>query len=335
MRKLASIQEIRQLEAIPNVDRIEKATVLGWELVVKKGEFKRGDLCVYCEPDSILPEWDEFAFLGDNKRISTKKMRGQISQGIAFPIPLLEKYIACVKEGVDLTLALQIKKYEPYGTTGKYPSKGTFPFYIPRTDETRIQVIPQLLERHKNTLFYISEKLDGSSATFYLKDETYGFCSRVRELKLGHGSVWERINSIYHIERYLRQLGQNIGVQGEIIGPKLHSNKYKQNKQQLYLFDIFYIDEKRYAKLDELEEFSKKTNIPTVPILSRDITLPTTIKELEQMAEGTSKIYNTKREGIVCRGMSKSIDEGLKQFSDYGRLSFKVINKQFLLKHNK
>jgi len=63
MRKLASIQLIRSLEAIDGADAIEKATVLGWQLVVKKGEFQVGDLCVYCEIDSLMPERPEFGFL--------------------------------------------------------------------------------------------------------------------------------------------------------------------------------------------------------------------------------------------------------------------------------
>ena len=81
MRNLASIQKISKLEPIPNADTIEKATVLGWELVVKKGEFKEGDLCVYCEIDSVLPERPEFEFLRTKKfRIKTIKFKGQISQ---------------------------------------------------------------------------------------------------------------------------------------------------------------------------------------------------------------------------------------------------------------
>lgn len=63
MRKLASIQMIKSLEAIEGADAIEKATVLGWQLVVKKGDFMAGDLCVYCEIDSLMPERPEFEFL--------------------------------------------------------------------------------------------------------------------------------------------------------------------------------------------------------------------------------------------------------------------------------
>jgi hypothetical protein len=47
MRKLASIQRIKNIEPIANADTIMKATVLGWQLVIKKGEFKPGDVCVY------------------------------------------------------------------------------------------------------------------------------------------------------------------------------------------------------------------------------------------------------------------------------------------------
>ncbi len=44
MRKLATIRQISRLEPIPKADRIELALIDGWEAVVKKGEFKEGDL---------------------------------------------------------------------------------------------------------------------------------------------------------------------------------------------------------------------------------------------------------------------------------------------------
>ena len=55
MRQLASIQRIKALEPIENADAIVRATVLGWQLVVKKGEFQVGDLCIYCEIDCLMP----------------------------------------------------------------------------------------------------------------------------------------------------------------------------------------------------------------------------------------------------------------------------------------
>lgn len=62
-RKLASIVEINDIQPIPNADAIEVATVKGWKVVVKKGEFKVNDLAVYFEIDSFLPVRPEFEFL--------------------------------------------------------------------------------------------------------------------------------------------------------------------------------------------------------------------------------------------------------------------------------
>ena len=66
MRKLASIQKISKLKPIEDADFIEVAEVLGWNLIVKKGEFKVGDLCIYFETDSLLPIRKEYDFLAKN-----------------------------------------------------------------------------------------------------------------------------------------------------------------------------------------------------------------------------------------------------------------------------
>ena len=78
MRHLVTIQRVKAVRPIENADAIEVADILGWHVVVKKGEFKAGDLCVYGEIDTIFPADNKyFAFL-EGKRIRTKKLRGQI-----------------------------------------------------------------------------------------------------------------------------------------------------------------------------------------------------------------------------------------------------------------
>lgn len=85
MRTLASIQRIDALEPIAGADQIEKAKILGWELVVKKNEFKVGDLCIYCEIDSVLPEKPEFEFLRPRKfRVKTIRLRGKFRKESRF-----------------------------------------------------------------------------------------------------------------------------------------------------------------------------------------------------------------------------------------------------------
>ena len=79
MRNLASIQVIKSLSPIPGADKIEKAEVLGWELVVKKDEFKVDDKVIYVEIDSILPELPPFEFMRSRKfRVRTIKLRSQL-----------------------------------------------------------------------------------------------------------------------------------------------------------------------------------------------------------------------------------------------------------------
>ena len=329
-RKLASIQCILKLEPIKNADRIEKATVLGWSLVVLKGDFKVGDLCVYCEIDSILPEWKEFEFLRERKfRIKTVKMRGCISQGIAFPISILPININVV-EGLDVTDILGITKYEIYIPLNmRGIIKGNFPDFIEKTDEIRIQTVPNVLTRHKNKSFYITEKLDGTSVSYYFNKEEFGVCSRERELKEDYSNLYWYIAKEYDLKEKLSEFGKNICIQGEIIGSKVNRNKYKLNSRQFYIFSIFDIDNRQYHNYIDFISIVKELNLDIVPLLESSFKLPETIEDIVKVSIGKSKINpNINREGIVIRSLIEDYDEEL------GRLSFKVINPIHLLKNS-
>lgn len=196
-RKLASIQKIVSIDPIPGADAIEKATVLGWEVVIaKKDNFKIGDLVVYIEVDSIVPAIPEFEFLKDRKyRIRTIKLRKQISQGLIIPLSILPN--KNWKEGDDATAIIGVKKFDPqaeleqkladesakrtnnrinkflmqypwYRKLFLKPKKGGFPKFISKTDEDRIQLFPNICEKERDTIFTCSEKLDGQSGTFVL-----------------------------------------------------------------------------------------------------------------------------------------------------------------------
>lgn len=97
-RKLASIQVVAEVKDIPNADKIEVCSVLGWKVVSRKGEFKVGDRVIYLEIDSLLPftPWSEF--LRDKKnpdkpiRLRSVKLRGQVSQGLLLPLSILSQY---------------------------------------------------------------------------------------------------------------------------------------------------------------------------------------------------------------------------------------------------
>ena len=60
MRKLASVRRINDVNSIPNADSIELVGVLGWQVVVKKNEYKVNDLCCYIQIDTIVPDNQTF-----------------------------------------------------------------------------------------------------------------------------------------------------------------------------------------------------------------------------------------------------------------------------------
>jgi hypothetical protein len=105
---LASAQRIVKITPIEGADAIETAMVLGWEIVIKKGEYQVGDLCCYIQIDTVVPEKPEYEFLRERKfRVKTIKLRKQISQGLIVALPE-----GNWSEGDDLTNVIGVKKYE-------------------------------------------------------------------------------------------------------------------------------------------------------------------------------------------------------------------------------
>ena len=104
-RALAYTARCGKIEKIEGADNIELMSVLGWKVIVKIGEFHEGDLCVYFEIDSKLPEkeWSKFM---ESKKYKVKTMKlGKfkvISQGLALPISVFDVEIPN-EEGVDVT----------------------------------------------------------------------------------------------------------------------------------------------------------------------------------------------------------------------------------------
>jgi RNA ligase (TIGR02306 family) len=328
MRKLASIQRIKALDPITGADAIERATVLGWQLVVKKGEFKVGELCVYCEVDCLMPDDPKFEFLKPRgMRIKTVRLRGQISQGICFPLSILPSGFD-VQEDVDCTTVLGITKYEPpIPACLNGIAKGTFPSFIPKTDEPRVQVLQDLLDQYKDEACYVSEKMDGSSVTFYMNNGGFGACTRNFELiEDPENTIW-KIAKELDIESKLRGTNMNIAIQGEVIGEGVQGNPLKLRGQSIRFFNVVDIDRREYLPFDKFIDLMQRLALETVPIIAVDYKLENDINALVKMATRRSLIcQDAWAEGIVIRPLIESWDPVI------GRVSFKVINPEFLLK---
>jgi RNA ligase (TIGR02306 family) len=354
IRKLSSIRKIDEIRPIKDADRIEVAKIGGWNVIVKKGEFKEGDLCVYCEIDCLLPEKPEFEFLRSKHfRIKTIKMKNQLSQGIIFPLCILGNKCNDFKVGTEVTEQLGIKKYEaPISPQLMGMAKGNFPTHIiPKTDEERIQNCLGVLDELKGKLCYITQKEDGTSFTAYhnvevdmnpedpgLK-EVFGVCSRNLELKNesfpgSDVNVYWKIAKQYDIENklkdYYHNYGVNLAIQGEICGDGINKNPLglSRNTQQLHIFNIWNIDEQKYLDYELIETVCSELGIPMVETIYFG-RFNFTLEELLKMAEGKYTGTNNEREGIVIRPDFETFSETLQ-----GRLSFKVINNLYLLKES-
>jgi RNA ligase (TIGR02306 family) len=341
-RKLASIRKIEKIDPISGADKIELVTVDGWKVVVAKDVgHKIGDFVVYCEIDSFLPIKPEYEFLrkssykkmGDEEgfRLRSVKLRGQISQGLILPIKDVIPFpdvLDYMEVGKDVTELLGIVKYEPpipAELAGKV--KGGFPSFIPKTDEERIQNLSSEYEEWKTQSdheFYVTEKLDGSSATFYMKDGVFGVCSRNLELLETEDNTFWRVARILDLETKMKNVGMNFSIQGELIGEGIQGNPYKIKGQTVRFFNIYDIDLREYYSIHILNRIVKDVmgGLETVPVLETNFKLPETIDELLKYADAKSALNpNFDREGIVIRNGNKSI-------------SFKVISNQFLINEN-
>lgn len=194
-RKLAHIELISEIKEIPNTQNIEVAEVLGWQCVVKKGEFKVGDVVIYVEVDSVMPQTPEFEFLRERKfRVKTIKLRGQVSQGLVLPIDAVsEQYNkGKLSIGDDVSAIIGITKYlapserdemrqevTERGKIARYMRRYSFfrklflknkdkrlPYWVSKTDEERIQNIGYVLSNYPDSWVYVTEKVDYQSATF-------------------------------------------------------------------------------------------------------------------------------------------------------------------------
>jgi len=326
MRNLATIQRIKALDSIKDADAILRATVLGWQLVVKKDDFKVGDLVVYCEIDSLMPDKPVFEFLRPRgMRIRTVRLRGQISQGICFPLSILPEGTP-FEEGYDVTEILGITKYEPpMPACLEGVAKGLFPSFIPKTDETRVQVLQEVIDKYVGEKCYVTEKVDGSSVTYYVNNGEFGVCSRNLELLETEDNTLWKIARQYKIEENLRALNKNIALQGEMLGEGIQSNKYKLRGQNVFFFNVYDIDNHNYYSFAEFQRTISDLGLQTVPVLDTNYELTNNIQSLVALSEGKSVLFDVYREGIVIRPLIEKRDMS-------GRVSFKVINPTFLLK---
>jgi RNA ligase (TIGR02306 family) len=331
-RKLVSIQTVESIAPIEGADQIVAARVMGWTVVVKKGEFSPGDRCVFFEIDSVLPDgpaWAEF-MRPRGFRVKTLKLRGVLSQGLALPVHILGGDVPEV--GTDVRDRLGVTKYEPVLPDAREVA-GPFPGEVPKTDEIRLQSALGVLDEIRGRAFYVSTKCDGSSATFFRPQDGGSLvaCSRNWALKPGGNPVWRMAEAL----RLSEVLPPGVAVQGELCGPGIQKNRLGLSKIELFVFSVY--DARpgagRFLDYGDFISFCAERGLQTVPIEQviegeAAASFEHSLDRWLERARGTYAGTKSRKEGIVVRPLVEAPSAAL----GGSRLSFKVINNDYLLK---
>lgn len=349
-RMMAWVAKIDTVEKHPDADSLDICTVGGWRCISKINEFKSGDLAVYLSIDSWVPT-ELASFLSKGKeprefngvkgeRLRTVKLRGQVSQGLLLPISILDvvtdtgAYQGVWEDGWDVTERLNIQKWErPMNAQLAGQARGSFPSFLQKTDQERIQNLKKELQDWiaNEYTWEVTEKLEGSSMTVYFRDGEIGVCSRNLDLKINDenkDNAFIKTAFKSGIVNSLKLLGKNLAVQGELIGPGIQGNIYGLQELEFHVFDIFDIDQFRYlnppersAVLAELSCQGATQEWNSVPVIYDKFMVDQSIDGILKMAEGKSvvaNIANVEREGIVFK-------------CHENQLSFKAISNAYLL----
>lgn len=322
--KLATIETISEIRPHSNADRLELAKVLGWQAVVKKGEFKAGDRVCFVVIDTILPRTPWSGFLVDPKkpdapiRLRTVKLRGEYSQGLVLPLSVLPEHVRSWQNGADIGGELGIKKYEkelPLALSGVV--KGSFPQHIvSKTDEDNGLSNPSLVEY---VLDYdhltITQKLDGSSCTvIIINGQISEVCSRNLSLvESDANAFWVAAKKID-----TRNVADII-IQAELMGPGVQGNQLGLTSPELFVFNMG--TGGGWLSYMEMCSLCKHMNLSVVPIIEQNHRH--TLDTLQALADVQVLPSGKPAEGIVIRPSSYPS-------SGIGRpLGFKIINRNY------
>lgn len=309
--KLASIQPILSVEKHPNADLLDVVQVLGYKAIVKRDQWKVGDLCIFIEPDSVLPEvpWSAF-YRAKSGRVKAIRLRNVWSFGIV-ESAAVTGYTGPMEPNLDVTEALGITKFEPPAPQDLNAS-GPYGFGIPKTDEDRYQSIAD--EIPWGAVVDVTLKVDGQSFTALRKKNEDGSVvlevgGRTFLYKLDCDNNYTR-NAKNHqilekLAAFCEENNVNLAIRGESYGQgiqKFGHNPHSKKPLGLALFSTWLIDERQYARKGHpfyIFDLAPKLGLPTVPVLEKDVVL--TPELIKKYAEELVTINGEMFEGVVIQ----------------------------------
>lgn len=336
-RKLASIQRIAEIIPIEGADSICSYRVNNWNVVDSIAKYELGELVVYCETDSWIPN-DIAPFLSKGKeprefngikgeKLRSVRLRKTLSQGLLLKVPedTVKGAGHLVQEGLDVTEHLGIQLWEapiPACLAGQV--RGNFPAGIPKTEATRIQNLKQdQWEDLKTHEVEITEKIHGSSLSLVLdKDGDFHVCSRNLDLKPDENNSFWKIAYKHDVERLMKLYDlEGLAIQGELIGEGINGNQYKVGLE-FVVFNVYNTHKHEYMSEKDRLNICSMLGLKHVPVIYKGkIDSETSVQEMLKQAEGKSLLNGSNREGFVIKSQKDT------------SIIVKVISNAWLLKN--
>jgi RNA ligase (TIGR02306 family) len=332
-----NVISITEVRPHPNADRLEIVPIGGWQAVVKKDQFKPGDLAIYIEPDYVVPlDRPEFGFLKkdarEKHRLKAIRLRGALSYGLLIPLP---EGCDDAQVGDNVMEMLGVERYEPvvHRSTVAAPLDTSFwpKTYAPTFDLENIQNCEGMLQ--PGEIVVVTEKVDGANARYLFLDGVMHVGSRNRWLKDevvmrpdGSGpyprAIWFDALDRYPQIRQWCESHPGVTLFGEVYG-NVQSLKYgRPNEIDFVAFAALYKDE--WLDFADVAHDLQMEGIPTAPLLYVG---PYDREKINAIAEQDSAVPGAPvghmREGVVVTPVIERKD-GMGR-----RVSLKLISNRF------
>jgi len=311
-----------------NADALELAHVLGWQLVVKKGEYQVGDKVIYFQPDTILP-FEVSERFGVTKylskqRIRCAKLRGEPSFGLAVR-PDDESWPV----GENVAEYYGATKYEPPVRPGPGDAEANHPLFWEYTEIENMRNFPTVFEEGETVL--LTEKIHGTNCRAgSIEGELMAGSKAVRRKrpaddKFASSIYWFpfTLEPVRTLIEQLQQTHRQVILFGEVYGSKIQSFHYGfKGALGFRAFDLL-IDGK-YLDWQEFVTQCEGYGIETVPLVA---TIPFSLDAVKQYSEGKTLLMQQDahiREGLVVRPLQERSDPRV------GRVLLKYVSDSYL-----
>ena len=336
---VVEVLPLTAVEPHPNADRLELAVVGNYRVIVRKGEFRAGDLVAYIPEASVLPDelverLDIRAYLAGTRhdRVHAARLRGVLSQGLVHPA-----HVGWVA-GQDVTVELGITKWEPEIPLHMRGTAGVAPTWWKGYDVEPYNRYPYLLTAGE--LVYVTEKIHGACGVFgrdgadesrwfvsskghsdghrvLLPDETNLYWQAARQMR-----VHEAIGQVWEAKRQVQVFGEIYGAQTPS-GPRIQDLAYNDALGlRLAVFDIAV--DGTFLPYDEAMDATRRMGLAFAPLLYAGPFAPESTLAL---AEGPETVSGTRahiREGIVIRPQTP------RESDEIGRVVLKFVGASYL-----